>query len=37
MNKENRRTLVAQLFEHRGVMQEVVSSTSAGPSLRVYG
>ena len=28
-------TTVAQLVEHRAVMREVVSSTPAGPTLRV--
>ena len=30
------RAPVAQLIEHRVVMQEVVSSTPAGPTLRVF-
>ena len=29
------RVLVAQLFEHRAAMRVVVSSTPAGPTLRV--
>ena len=28
--------LVAQLVEHQAAMQEVVSSTPAGPTLRVF-
>ena len=30
------RALVAQLVEHRAVTREVVSSTPAGPTLRVF-
>ena len=31
-----KRALVAQLVEHRAVTREVVSSTPAGPTLRVF-
>ena len=31
-----KRALVAQLGEHRAVTREVVSSTPAGPTLRVF-
>ena len=30
------RAVVAQLVEHRAAMREVVSSTPAGPTLRVF-
>ena len=34
-NRASNRALIAQLVEHRVVMREVVSSTPAGPTLRV--
>ena len=35
-NKIDRRAPVVELVEHRAVTREVVSSTPAGPTLRVF-
>ena len=35
LSHTNHRTLVAQLVEHRTAIREVVSSTLAGPTVRV--